>query len=169
MLQIRRFIDGDTEQVVALVLHCQNDGTRPYVTVEDQPELLNIQEKYIGSGGDFWVATENGTIAGSIGLMNAGNGIGILKKFFVYEQYRGNPHFLGRKLYDVLFSFAQKHGFEMLILDTPKNTERAHKFYEKAGFEKIEKEQLTIVYDYPYSDSDFFCLKLDKDTLKSHI
>lgn len=43
----------------------------------------------------------------------------------------------------------------------PKNTDRAHLFYEKAGFKKIEKEELPIEYDYPYDDSDFFCLTLN--------
>lgn len=33
--------------------------------------------------------------------------------------------------------------------------------YEKAGFKKIEKEELPIEYDYPYDDSDFFCLTLN--------
>ena len=131
------------------------------VTVEDQPDLLQIQEKYIAGGGNFWVAVEGDKIAGSIGLMNYGNGIGIAKKFFVYEAYRGAPHHLGRQLYGVLLQFAKVNGFKSIILDTPKNTERAHQFYIKAGFEKITKEQLGIVYDYPYDDSDFFRLQID--------
>lgn len=51
--------------------------------------------------------------------------------------------------------------WRQIILDTPKNTDRAHLFYEKAGFKKIEKEELPIEYDYPYDDSDFFCLTLN--------
>ena len=161
-MQIRQFIQSDTEEIIALVLHCQNDGSRPVVTVENQTDLLQIQEKYIAGGGNFWVAADNGKIAASIGLMNYGKGVGILKKFFVYEAYRGAPHHLGRQLYDTLLQFAKANGFKTLILDTPKNTDRAHKFYAKAGFEKITKEQLEIVYDYPYDDSDFFRLQLDK-------
>lgn len=52
------------------------------------------------------------------------------------------------------------HGFSKVILDTPKNTDRAHLFYEKAGFKKIETEELPVKYDYPYDNSDFFCLTL---------
>lgn len=160
-LRIRQFTEADTEEIIALVLHCQNDGTRPIVSVEDQPELLHIREKYIDGGGDFWVASDGGKIAGSIGLMNYGGGIGILKKFFVYEAYRSAPHHLGRRLYQELLRFAVENGFRTLILDTPKNTERAHGFYEKAGFEKISKEELGIEYDYPYEDSDFFRLRIE--------
>lgn len=160
MIEIKTYTELDKDQIIALVLHCQNDGTRPLVSVEDQPELLHITENYIQDGGNFWVAKENGKVAGTIGLMNKGNGLGILKKFFVYEAYRGKPHYLGRQLYTVLEEFAKSHHFKTIILDTPKNTERAHLFYEKAGFKKIKKEHLPITYDYPYDDCDFFLLSL---------
>lgn len=160
MIGIKKYSPADKDEIIALVLHCQNDGTRPLVTVDNQPELLSIKEKYIDNGGNFWVAKEYEKVVGSIGLMNYGNGLGILKKFFVYEAYRGIPHYLGRQLFSVFMDFAQKHHFKKIILDTPKNTDRAHKFYKKAGFKKIEKEELPITYDCPYDDCDFFCLEL---------
>ena len=160
MIEIKQFIETDTKSLIALVLHCQNDGTRPLLSVDDQPELLRIKKEYIDSGGNFWVAKDDGKLAGSIGLMNKGKGLGILKKFFVYEPYRGSPHYLGRRLYAVLLNFARQHSFRQLILDTPKNTERAHRFYEKSGFRMITREELPVAYDYPYEDSDFFCLDL---------
>lgn len=80
----------------------------------------------------------------------------------MYEPYRGKPHNLGRQLYALFLEFARIHGFSKVILDTPKNTDRAHLFYEKAGFKKIEKEELPVEYDYPYDDSDFFCLTLNE-------
>ena len=33
--------------------------------------------------------------------------------------------------------FARQHHFQTLLLDTPRNTVRAHRFYEKAGFQKV--------------------------------
>lgn len=160
MIEIMPYEENDTEEIIKLVLHCQNDGTRPVVDVYDQPELLCIREKYFTPGGFFWVAKEHKKIAGSIGLMNCGDGIGILKKFFVYEKYRSAPYHLGRKLFQELLSFARQHSFTTLILDTPKNTHRAHSFYQKAGFIKITKEELPVLYDYPYKGSDFFMLQL---------
>ena len=79
MIEIGTYSAYDRDEVIALVLHCQNDGTRPLVSVEDQPELLRIKEEYIDGGGNFWVAKENGKVAGTIGLMNKGNGLCILK------------------------------------------------------------------------------------------
>lgn len=104
MIEIGTYSACDKDEVIALVLHCQNDGTRPLVSIEDQPELLRIEEEYIDGGGNFWVAKENGKVAGTIGLMNKGNGLCILKKFFVYEPYRGKPHHLGRQLYALFWN-----------------------------------------------------------------
>lgn len=159
-MDIASYADADRDEVIALVLHCQNDGTRPCMTLADQPDLLHIREKYIDGGGNFWVAKENGKVAGCIGLMLFDGGIGILKKFFVYEPYRGAPHYLGRRLYETLLAFAKERGTAKLILDTPKNTDRAHRFYEKAGFQKIEEDQLPFRYDSPCDDSDYFGLVL---------
>ena len=159
-MKIEPYNEEDREEIITLVLHCQNDGTRPIVSVDDQPELLHIKEKYLDNGGNFWVAKENGKVAGSIGLMMCGDGLAILKKFFVYESYRGNPRQLGRHLYETLLNFAKERGVKRMILDTPRNTDRAHKFYEKAGLKKITKEELPVDYDYPYEDSDFFFIDL---------
>lgn len=163
MIEIRTYNEKDRDEVIRLVLHCQNDGTRPFVTVDDQPELLHIKEEYMCGGGNFWVAEDNGKIAGSIGLMNCGDGIAVLKKFFTYEPYRSSPHHLGRRLYSVLLGFAKNSGVKMLLLDTPKNTDRAHKFYKAAGFKILEEEQLPVVFDHPYGDSDFFYLLIDQE------
>lgn len=160
MIEVKAYCNDDKKQVIDLVLHCQNDGTRPLVNEYDQPDILNIMEEYFNVGGYFWVAKENDKVLGSIGLMNYGNGVAILKKFFVYEAYRGAPHHLGKKLYDKFLEYANEIGIKTIILDTPKNTERAHRFYEKAGFEKINKELLPVKYNYPYEDSDFFILKI---------
>ncbi|MBS6628086.1 MAG: GNAT family N-acetyltransferase [Clostridiales bacterium] len=156
-LRIRTYTDSDRDEIIRLVLHCQNDGTRPPVTVSDQPELLHINEKYMESGGCFWVAMDGGRLAGCIGLIRRGEN-GILKKFFVYEPYRSAPHHLGRQLYETLLAFARENGVKTLYLDTPKNTHRAHRFYEKAGFQKIDQSELPFRYDFPYKDSDFFRL-----------
>ena len=46
MLSIIPFEDRYTQDVIDLVLHFQNDGTRPPVSVDDQPDLLHITESY---------------------------------------------------------------------------------------------------------------------------
>ena len=160
MISILQFEERYTQDIVDLVLHFQNDGTRPIVTAEDQPDMLNIREEYIQRGGNFWTATENGRLAGTIGIMPYGEDIAVLKKFFVYEKYQGAPVHLGQKLYDVFLDFAKKKGYKTILLDTPYNTVRAHRFYEKAGFKKIKESELPVNFSHPYKECDFFILEL---------
>lgn len=159
-MEINIFEQSDTKDIIKLVLHCQNDGTRDEISIDAQPDLLNIKKEYIDRGGNFWVAKDGDKLAGTIGLYPWGNNIAILKKFFVYEKYRSAPYHLGQQLYFTLLDFAKCKGIKTLILDTPKNTDRAHKFYNKAGFKLVNKEDLPVQYSYPYADSDFFILNI---------
>ncbi len=160
MITIDIFKSDDTNNIIELVLGLQNDGSRPMVSVKEQPDLLNIQEEYIDKGGCFWVAKINGSLIGSIGLMPYTDGIWILKKFFVKEQYQGKPYHIGQKLYKTLLSFAKEKDVKTILLDTPYNTTRAHRFYEKAGFSLISEDKLPVQYSHPYKDCDFFILHL---------
>lgn len=160
MITISQFKNEFTKDVIDIVLHFQNDGTRPIVSVDDQPDLLNIVGEYIDKGGNFWIAEDDNKLIGTIGIMPYSTDIAILKKFFVYEQWQGEPYHIGRRLYAELLDFAKEKGYKTLLLDTPFNTERAHKFYEKAGFQKISEEDLPIKFSHPYKDCDVFILEL---------
>ena len=162
MITISQFEEKYTQDVIDIVLHFQNDGTRPIISVEDQPDLLNIIGEYINTGGNFWIAKNDEMLIGTIGIMPYSSEIAILKKFFVYEDYQGTPNHMGQKLYDVLLNFAKEKGYKTILLDTPRNTERAHKFYKRAGFQKIEESDLPIRFSHPYKDKDcdFFILKI---------
>lgn len=160
MITISQFENRYTQDVIDIVLHFQNDGTRPIVSVDDQPDLLNIVDEYINKGGNFWIAKNDEILIGTIGIMPYSNEIAVLKKFFVYEDYQGAPNHVGRKLYDVLLSFALEKGYKTILLDTLHNTERAHKFYHKVGFRQIKETELPIKFSHPYKDCDFFLLEL---------
>ena len=53
-----------------------------------------------------------------------------------------------------------KTGSKTIMPDTPLNTVRAHKFYERAGFEKVTEDELPIKFSHPYKDCGFFMLNL---------
>lgn len=108
MIELKVYEESDKDEIINLVLHCQNDGSRPLVSTLDQPDLLCIRETYFSSGGCFWVAKDKERVVGSIGLICCENGIGLLKKFFVYEEYRSRPHHLGQRLYQELLEYAKK-------------------------------------------------------------
>ncbi|MCD7780623.1 MAG: hypothetical protein LUH05_08130 [Candidatus Gastranaerophilales bacterium] len=76
-MEIKIFNKNDIKDVIDIVLHCQNDGTRETVGIENNKDLLQIEEQYINSGGNFWVAKDNGKLAGTIGLIKFNENIGI--------------------------------------------------------------------------------------------
>lgn len=82
MISITQFEEGYTQDIIDLVLHFQNDGTRPLLTAADQPDMLNIRDCYINAGGNFWIATDERRLAGTIGIMPYTKEISVLKKFF---------------------------------------------------------------------------------------
>jgi predicted N-acetyltransferase YhbS len=95
-------------------------------------------------------------------LQKKTNEVAILKKFFVYKDYRGKEFGIGTGLYKALIDFANKQAFSKVILDTPSKATRSHSFYKKVGFKEIAKENLAITYDYPDRDSLIFELDLSK-------
>lgn len=159
-MEIRTYRDEEREGVIALVLHCQNDEFHLGLTLEDQPDLLRVREEYLDAGGCFWVAREAGEVVGTIGLVPCGDGVAILKKFFVRERFRGAPRHLGQRLFAELLAFARERGMTRVLLDTPRSTVRAHRFYERAGFRQVKQQDLAVAYAAPYADSDFFLLEL---------
>jgi len=87
-------------------------------------------------------ALEDDKVVGTIAFCPYSDKIGILKKFFVNEKHRGYPNYLGQKLFAILLEYVKSNNFNTIILDTPKNTKRAHKFYQKAGFKQLTYENV---------------------------
>lgn len=153
--------DRYKEEVIKLILHVQNIEYEVGISVKEQPDILDIHSNYIDDGGNFWIAlNDNGEVVGLIGLQKKNKEVAVLKKFFVYKDYRGNEFGIGKKLYEVLLDFAKEQGFSKIILDTPSKATRSHGFYKKVGFKETDKEDLPIKYDYPDRNSIIFLLEL---------
>lgn len=88
MIEISKFKDEYTNDVIDLVLHFQNNGTRPSVSVDDQPDLLHITKKYINVGGYFWIATDNGKLAGTIDIMPCNEEVAVMKIFLYMKNIK---------------------------------------------------------------------------------
>ena len=159
MIQI--YDDRYRQEVIDLILHVQNVEYGVGISIEDQPDILDITKSYINDGGGFWIAlNESGKVIGSIGLQKKGMKIAVLKKFFVYNEYKGKDHSVGVSLYNSLLSFAKEKGFSKIILDTPSVAIRSHGFYRKVGFKEITRKDLPLQYDYPDRNSLLFLLEI---------
>jgi len=161
MINISQYqTERDQQAVIDLVLYCQNNESKVNIPLSDQPDLLTVTSSYIETGGNFWVAHAQEDLAGCIALLKKTPEIAVLKKFFVYEDYRGEPHQLGKKLFEEFITYAQTIGLKQIVLDTPAKSTRSHSFYKKNGFQQIPKNDVPIAYDYPDRDSLFFLLSV---------
>jgi N-acetylglutamate synthase-like GNAT family acetyltransferase len=149
------------QQVIDTILYIQNVEFKVGISLEDQPDLLDIETHYVVPGGQFWVAlTPDGRVVGTIGLQAKPGGIGILKKLFVLADYRGKQTQCAAKLFDALLGFARSSGMRTLVLDTPSVATRSHAFYKANGFREIPQTEVPVKYDYPDRNSLFFRLDL---------
>jgi RimJ/RimL family protein N-acetyltransferase len=146
-------------EIVDLILHVQNVEYSVNISLNEQPDLLDIEGCYRASGGAFWVAlNDTGEVVGTLGLQRKTHAVGVLKKFFVSTAYRGGETNCASKLFDTLLDFSLRRGIETIVLDTPSAATRSHAFYRRKGFRQISETDLPVQYDYPNRDSLFFRL-----------
>ncbi len=166
LMIITTFDNKYAKDVIDLVLTCRNNGSKPIKGIELQPDLLNIQSEYIEKGGNFWVALHDDKVVGTIAFSPYPNKkTGVLKKFFVHENFRGHPNYLGQKLYATFLEYVKANNFNTIILETLKDADRkrALNFYKKAGFKQVAYEDLPVKHSCPF-DVDlchFFMLELE--------
>ncbi len=161
-VKIVPFEEKYTQEIVDLIIPIQREEFNIQLTVEDQPDLLTIQEEYIDTGGNFWVALFDDKVIGTIALVRLENHCGAIKKMFVTKDFRGEKQ-IGRKLLDTLVNYCKEQGYERLYLGTVEVLKAAQKFYKKNGFELIDKTEMPKDYHLMDVDTVFFMRKLTEN------
>lgn len=147
-----------TAELVDLILYCQNTEAHLDIKMAEQADVFNIENYYQATGGNFWLALDHGKVVGCIGLLALNNTVGVLKKFFTYPDYRGQPQRLGQQLFNQFEADVnQVTGLTQIVLDTPAAEQRSHYFYEKNGFRQINRADLQVSYPFPDRDSLIYC------------
>jgi N-acetylglutamate synthase-like GNAT family acetyltransferase len=161
LISIQPYQAAFQEQVVQFILYIQQVENKVPVTLGDQPDLLKIQTFYQQGKGDFWIAlSENEEVVGTIALLDTGCAFATIRKMFVRADYRGPETRTASRLYETLENRAREGGFESLWLGTRDQLQAALRFYEKKGFEPVEKEQLPQGFPLMAVDNRFFVKKL---------
>lgn len=127
------------------------------ITIEQQPDLTDIDAYYRQGAGNFWVAqTSRGRVVGSIALKDIGHGQAALRKMFVDADHRGAAQGVAQGLLDTLFAWARDHGLQEVYLGTTEAFRAAHRFYEKNGFRAIAREHLPAGFPLMDVDTRFY-------------
>jgi len=152
---------SQTAEIIDLILHVQNVESNVGISIEDQPDLLDIERNYIANGGGFWVALDrDGKVVGTIALQVLTDRVAVLKKFFVSAAWRGAGKRCASRLFETLIEHAKRCGIRTIVLDTPSVATRSHQFYVRQGFLQITASELPVRYAYPNRDSLLFRLDL---------
>ena len=157
-MRIEKYCGKYDNEIISLILDIQNNESKINLSLEEQPDLLDINQSYRQNGGEFWIALYGGEVIGTIGLMLKENNCAVMKKFFVKKEYRSQK--IGLALYRELLEYAKHKGIRHIILDTPSVARTSHRFYENAGFYKISAEELPVAYSYPDRNSILYMLDL---------
>jgi len=143
-------------EVVDLILAIQQDEFGLAITLAQQPDLENIPGFYQQGGGNFWVAIIDNKVAGTIALLNIGNKQGALRKMFVHKNWRGKERGVGQRLLNTLLEWSGQNNFREICLGTTEKFIAAQRFYEKNGFEEIEKQSLPEEFPVMEVDVKFY-------------
>lgn len=156
MITISPFSSEHTQAVVELILPIQREEFGLDVGIESQPDLLHIPDFYQTGKGNFWLAFDARELVGTIALKDIGNHQAALRKMFVKADHRGREHQVGKLLLETLIAWCEAQGLQAIYLGTTEKFLAAHRFYEKYGFQEVEKNSLPVRFSAMEIDSKFY-------------
>nr|WP_199000538.1 GNAT family N-acetyltransferase [Flavobacterium sp. ASV13] len=148
------------EAIVDLILNIQQKEFNIAITINDQPDLLNITNFYYADGGHFWGAFINDELVGTIALVKFSDTEAAIRKMFVKKEYRGKEFGIAQKLLDTLLDYCAVNKIDNIYLGTISVLEAALRFYERNHFVRIEKDSLPAAFPVMSADNVFCHLTL---------
>ncbi len=146
--------------VIELILHIQQDEFKIPITINEQPDLMDI-ENFYQMDGNFWVALFENDVVGTVAIKNIGNRNAMLRKMFVKEAYRGKDKEISYRLLSQLLNWASEKHFRTVFLGTTPQFLAAHRFYEKHNFTEVTKDELPEEFPLMDVDKKFYCYQLN--------
>jgi N-acetylglutamate synthase-like GNAT family acetyltransferase len=156
MIAIVPYEPRHADGVVAVILPIQQVEFGIPVTLDAQPDLLNIPNVYQRAAGNFWVAEVDGEVVGTVGLLDIGAHQAALRKMFVRPAYRGAAHRLGLRLLETLVAWCRAQAVRDVYLGTTGKFLAAHRFYEKHGFLEVSRGGLPPSFPVMAVDDTFY-------------
>lgn len=148
------------DRIIHLILPIQQIEFNVPVTLEGQPDLLDIERNYQKDGGNFWGAFYDGELVGTIALINTGHQACALRKMFVKKEFRGKEYGIAQLLLDNLTLFCREHNITDIYLGTVDMLKAAHRFYEKNNYTEIEMDKLPDYFPRMAADNKFYHLHI---------
>lgn len=150
------------DEVIDLILSIQQKEFNLTITIDAQPDLLDIDANYHNGGGNFWGAFVGDELVGTIALINSGRDMGTIRKMFVKKEYRGKELGIAQQLLNILLQYCRDQGLTEVYLGTVHQLKAAHRFYERNGFTQIAVNAIPSYFPRMMTDNLFYYLHLNK-------
>lgn len=161
--EIKPLDNSYSNQVVDLILPIQQLEFNVSITVNDQPDLLDINAYYQQPGGNFWGAFSNGELVGTIALIAIGHQAGAIRKMFVKKEFRGKEKSIAQQLLNHLMAYCEAKNITDIYLGTIAQMNAAQRFYERNGFSPIAADHLPSYFPRMQVDNLFYHLHLKQN------
>lgn len=114
-----------------------------YFSIEpfDEQILSDPEQEILANNGHIFFAIVDEQAIGTITLMKLDKGTYELSKMCVTPEYQGQG--IGEQLLDKAISFASRRGAQTIMLLTNLNLKAAIQLYEKKGFKKTGKNNIS--------------------------
>jgi len=134
-IRIRGYEEADRRAIIELVKTVLFEiyGTQ----AESIEDLSRVKEEYLDNDGAFFVAEDQGEIAGVIAVTREKDGIARLRRMYVDRRYRRRG--IGHRLLCQAVRFCQEQGYRKIILSTYPQMRAALALYAKHGFREFER------------------------------
>ena len=159
-VDIEPYSDSCRYEIAELIIGIQRDEFGIPITLEMQPDLMEISKFYQVHDGNFWVAKTGNKVIGTVALLDIGNKKAAIRKMFVAREFRGKDFGVGQALLTNLINWARDKKIHELLLGTTEKFIGAQRFYEKNGFAEIKKQQLPKEFPVMNVDVKFYRLLL---------
>jgi GNAT superfamily N-acetyltransferase len=167
---IQPLTNADSPQIVDLILPIQQQEFNVPITIEKQPDLLDVEAAYFRTGGHFWgaiattqsqhpapsITAETGQLLGTIALLPIGHHAAALRKMFVRKEFRGKDLGIAQHLMNTLLDYCRERDISTIYLGTIDSMKAAHRFYERNRFIPIARPDLPEFYPNMPTDNMYY-------------
>jgi GNAT superfamily N-acetyltransferase len=160
-LTIKPIYNDRCPQILGLILPIQQIEFKVSVTLEGQPDLLDVEKYYHQGGGCFWGAVnQENELIGTIAMINTGHQACTVRKMFVKKEYRGKETGIAQLLLNTLINTCHAKDITDVYLGTADVLKAAHRFYERNGFMRKQSEEMPTYFARMMSEEVYYHLHL---------
>jgi GNAT superfamily N-acetyltransferase len=159
-ITIRPIHNEYCNQIIDIILTIQRVEFSLPITINHQPDLMDIETNYHKDGGCFWGAFLDNELIGTIALIYCGHETGCIRKMFVKKEFRGRGFGTAQLLLNTLLQYCRDQQLKHIYLGTVHQLKAAHRFYERNGFFAINVIDLPAYFPLMKTDNMFYQLHL---------